>query len=262
MNIFQSKRSQPYIHFFLTIATFVSIVLTWEIITKYIHTAIIPAPLEIVNALSVQLKSNTLPQDIFATLKRVGIGYVIGASSGIVFGILTATAPTIESMLGRVIQLLRSISPVALVPLTLAWFGLDESGKYFLIAWGTFFVVWISVHIGTSTADRHLIWSAQSLGIPLWKIVWVIRPLAGLNVILTGLRTAVSTAMICVLVGEMIGSTTSAGLGYRSTVSYQLFQIDVMFSSILVIGAIGATLDWTFSYVARRFAPWIQLPHL
>ena len=235
--------------------------LLWELAVRsgLFDERVFPPPTEISGTLIALLGNGTLVRDSLVSLLRVAVGYVIGGTLGIGIGVLTGTSAPFRSTLAPIVQLLRPITPVALAPLAIVFFGLTEGAKYFLVAWGVFFAVWVSSHVGVTTIDRRIVWAAKALGASEWRLKFFVYPWAALPIILSGLRTAIGIGFICVVVAEMTGSGATAGLGYRVRLNYELFRVDRMIAALVVLGILGAAVDRIFAILSRRLFPWIEM---
>lgn len=234
-----------------------AILLVWWAIARvgFLNSALFPAPLETGRAFLEMLGSGEIIWDGIVTAGRVLVGFVLGSALGILIGVLTARIRLMDETIGQVIQILRPIPPIALVPLAVVWLGLGEISKTSIIMWGVFFPVWVSTHLGVSGVNKEVIWAAQSLGASGRKVLFrVVLPAAGRYVV-SGMRVAIAIAFICVVVAEMAGALN--GLGYRINKSYVVFRVDRMIADLVVLGLLGALSDFGFARLVSRFMPWV-----
>lgn len=229
----------------------------WQLIAILIDKTRIFPPLEAIFDAFIYFftsENEDIFADILASIRRAFVGFIIGGGLGLVVGLLTGRIRFFSNTLGRLVQLFRPITPVALVSLAVLWFGIGEQSKYFLIAWGVFFAVWISVHIGVKRVEQRYIWAAKSLGASSLQMVWNVYLKAALPVILSGLRTGISIAFILVFVAELAGA--SEGLGYRVAISYQTGRPDRVLAALIMLGGLGAAADTIFDHTIRKLFPW------
>jgi ABC-type nitrate/sulfonate/bicarbonate transport system permease component len=213
-----------------------------------------PAPTDVLQAVASTVHNGTMLADVAWSVSRVAAGYVIGAVAGIIAGLLTARFELINNLLSPTLQALRPIPPIAIVPLTIIWFGLTEGAKYFLVAWGVFFVVWISTYMGVQRINPLLIRAAQSLGVPERKMLREVIFPGALPYIAVGLRTSVTIAFYSLVAAEVAGAF--AGIAYRVNVSHQNMQTALMIGSLFMLGLVAAIADWAFNAAARRVVFW------
>jgi len=230
--------------------------LLWQLVSASgaVNRILTPAPTDVVTAIGRALRDGTLLVDVGWSVARVIVGYAAGAVLGILAGLLTARFKLVDNLLSPTLQTLRPIPPIAIVPLTIIWFGLTEGAKYFLIAWGVFFVVWIATYMGVSRISPLLIRAAQSLGVPEKRMLREVIFPGALPYIAVGLRTSVTIAFYSLVAAEVAGAF--AGIAYRVNVSHQNMQTSLMIGSLLVLGLVSAAADYAFNAVARRVVFW------
>ena len=170
--------------------------LTWEVVSRsqFINIVLFPPPSVVVVALWQWARSGQLLIDFGMSLSRALIGFVLGSTFGILLGVATGYFRLCSSLLTPIFQILRPIPPIAFVPIVILWFGLSETGKYFLVFWGVFFTIWLSAHLGVQKVDPGLIRVARSLGTPRGAMLWEVIFPGALPYIIVGLRTGVSVA--------------------------------------------------------------------
>ncbi|HTV29315.1 MAG TPA: ABC transporter permease, partial [Xanthobacteraceae bacterium] len=188
------------------------------------------------------------------SVSRVVVGFLIGATAGVVIGIATARYAALSSLLAPIFQILRPIPPIALVPIFILWLGLNEIEKYFLILWAVFFTVWISTHLGVQRVDPLLIRAAQALGTPERSMLRELLLPGALPYIFVGLRTSLSIAFYTLVAAELAGAF--AGVAYRIDIAHENLRIGLMMAGLVVLGIISACLDATFDAWARRAMRW------
>lgn len=240
-------------------STIFFVLLIWELLSRWVLESpiVFPAPSVVLTAFMQMLMDGTIVQDLYSSISRILVGFGLGGILGVAFGIITGSSKLCYDTIGQIFRLLRSISVVALVPFSIVWFGFSEGGKYFLIGWGVFFIVWMNTHVGVSGVDKRFVWAATTLGMSRFRIIFEVLGMGALQTILAGLRTGIGVAMICVVAAEMGSTGVVHGLGYRVQFDYQLFEIDKMSATLLLIGFVGLLLDYIFVVLTRKLFPWI-----
>jgi NitT/TauT family transport system permease protein len=230
--------------------------LLWQLVSTSgrVNRILTPAPTDVFTAIVRALRDGTLLLDVGWSVSRVVIGYAIGAVLGIAAGLVTARFKIFDNLLSPTLQTLRPIPPIAIVPLTIIWFGLTEGAKYFLIAWGVFFVVWIATYMGVHRINPLLIRAAQSLGVPEKRMLREVIFPGALPYIAVGLRTSVTIAFYSLVAAEVAGAF--AGIAYRVNVSHQNMQTSLMIGALLALGVVSAAADYAFNAAARRVVFW------
>lgn len=243
----------------LRAATYVSLpafLLIWHLVSVsgMVNRILTPSPFEVIRDMGASIANGAMLLDIAWSVSRVIVGYLIGGALGIVVGLFTARFQLVNNLVSPVLQALRPIPPIAIVPLTIIWFGLTEGAKYFLIAWGVFFVVWISTHMGVLRIDTLLLRAAQSLGVPEKRMMREVIFPGALPFIAVGLRTSVTIAFYSLVAAEVAGAF--AGIAYRVNISHQNMQMTQMYGALLMLGVISAGADYLFNLAARRVVFW------
>jgi ABC-type nitrate/sulfonate/bicarbonate transport system permease component len=124
--------------------------LAWELVSRshIVNIILFPPPSVVAVAMVEWVRSGQFATDLAVSIYRVVAGFVLGASAGVVFGVLTGQFQLFSSFFSPIFHILRPIPPIAFVPIVILWFGLSETGKIFLVFWGVFFTVWLTTHIG------------------------------------------------------------------------------------------------------------------
>ena len=236
--------------------SFPAFLLLWHLVSVsgLVNRALTPAPSDVIEALWLAASKGVLWIDIAWSVSRVIVGYFAGAVLGVVTGLLTARFALIRSIVSPTLQALRPIPPIAIVPLAIIWFGLNESQKYFLVAWGVFFVVWIATFMGVQRVNPLLIRAAQMLGVPEGRMLREVIFPGALPYITVGLRTSVTIAFYSLVAAEVAGAF--AGIAYRVNMSHQNMQTGLMIGSLFALGFVSAITDIAFNAVARRVVFW------
>jgi NitT/TauT family transport system permease protein len=230
----------------------------WEFISRsgFINAALFPPPSKVIVALWGMVKSGTLLSDIRDSIWRLLLGLGIGSIVGICIGLITGRIKSVAKILNPIIQALRPLPPVAIIPLIIVWFGIDDSAKIFSIAFAVFFPVWLNTHIGAGRIAHEFLWSAKLLTRSSSKIFSKIIFPSALPFIIAGIRTSIAIAFVMVFVSELSGA--SSGLGYRISISSLAYRIDEMMAALIVLGALGALTDQLFVFSTNRIFPWIR----
>jgi len=240
----------------LSIAVFL---ILWEVVARsgFSNISLFPPPSRVVAAFVEMARSGELFRDIRASLWRAVIGFVFGSVVGIVVGLVTGRIEKLNNYLSPLIQLFRPLPPVAIIPLVIVWFGIGEVSKVFSIAFAVFFPVWINTHLGAREVPRTFIWSAETLGVKGFSVLWKIILPAALPFVVAGIRTGVSLAFIMVFVSELAGA--SAGIGYQISVSYLAYRVDRMMAALILLGLFGAAADFLLTRLIWVLFPWLRL---
>jgi len=229
---------------------------TWEAISRSPigNQVLFPHPSAVLPTLIDMIASGELVQDVVASGRRVLLGFLAGAFPAVLLGILTGRSPGWSAYLDPLLQTLRSIPALALVPFGVFWFGIGETTKIVLVAWTVFFPVWVNTDAGIRNVSPLLTRAAASLGARGWRMLFLVHLPTALPYILTGLKVSLSAGIATLVAAELAGATL--GVGYLIQVSQQVYRVDIMFVGLAALGVgnwlLVATLDWTIA----RCAPW------
>lgn len=241
----------------LSILSFVLIAVLWELVVwlGLFSSTLIPPPTTIFKALVAMLSEGVIQNDIRASFYRYIWGFSVGNCLGVLLGVVTGRIPVIRRLLNPVLNYLRSTPSVALVPISIVWFGIGNMGKVFIVIWGCMFPVWLNTFSGTREVEREYVWAAQTLGATGWRMYKEVYIPRSVPYIVAGSRVSVSTGWFGLVASEM-GSGCYEGLGFRIFHSHEFFQIPEMFVAVLSIGLVALSCDALFVRLVRLFIPW------
>ena len=161
---------------------------------------------------------------------------------------------TLYRYLNPLLQVLRPIPPIAYIPLSILWFGLGNPPAVFLIAIGAFFPVLINTITGVRAVDNIYLRAAHNLGASQFTIFRRVILPAATPYILSGMRIAIGTAFIVVIVAEMIA--VNNGLGFRILEAREYFWSDKIIAGMLSIGLIGLAIDTLVNRLNNHLLRW------
>jgi len=230
--------------------------LVWEAIVRAgaVNAVLFPPPSVVAVSMVDYAASGTLVSDLGWSISRVTVGYLAGALTAILVGVLTGGNRIAAAFFSPIFQMLRPIPPIAFVPIVIVWFGLTELGKWFLVFWGVFFTVWLSVHLGVQRVNETLIRAARCLGASRKMLLFEVMLPGALPYIFMGLRTAISVSFYTLVAAELAGAF--GGIAYRLDVTQQNMQIGHMVAGLIVLGLISTTADRLFGAFAAKVVHW------
>jgi ABC-type nitrate/sulfonate/bicarbonate transport system permease component len=232
----------------------------WEAtpyVIPWMNRLLFPPPSDVIGTLRELLASGELIENIGISLLRVMNGFLIATVLGVLAGLLTGRIRILQYMSDPILHGMRSIPAIALVPLSLLWFGIGEPSKIALITWGAFFPIWLNTYTGVRDVPPVLIRSAASLGAKRLQTMFMVILPAALPFILVGLRQGIGIALIVLVAAELAGA--SSGVGFMIATSHQLFRVDIMFIGIATLGALGYLVDRGFTRLQSYLFPWYSM---
>lgn len=192
--------------------------------------------------------------DVVPSLERMLAGYGLAVVAGVSFGLLIGSFRTVRWAAGPPIEFLRAIPPPVLIPFAILSFGIGPQFKVFVIAAGCIWPVLLNAIDGVRGIDPTLRETARVYKIPpLRQLVSVVLPAASPR-IFAGMRTALSLALILMVISEMEASTN--GIGFFILQSQRSFAIPDMWSGMLLLGLLGLALNAGFVELERRLLRW------
>ena len=247
------KRVWGFIKFVIPV---IVAILIWEGISRLpsMNQDLFPRMSKVFVTMFNLFKTGDLVRDILWSTMRAIIGFAAGSALGIGVGVLTGRFNAFDVSITPLMQVFRSIPPLALVPLTIVWFGLGELSKIFLVTWAVFFRVWVNTYIGVSTVDQTYIWAAKSLGADDRAILKDVVIPSALPFIVAGMRVGVAMAFLNLVAAEMAGARV--GLGFREQFAHLVFRLDMMIVAIIWLGILGAGADRAFVGLVSKLFPW------
>ena len=240
----------------------VGIVAVWQLASSvgWLSTRILPSPEGVVTAFWTLSASGELWQHLASSSWRALIGFSNGGSLGLILGLISGLSRWGERLLDTSIQMLRNVPHLALIPLVILWFGIDESAKIFLVALGTLFPIYINTWHGIRNIDRGLVEMARSYGlsgIPLF--IHVILP-GALPSIMVGVRFALGLMWLTLIVAETISA--NSGIGYLAMNAREFLQTDVVVVAIILYALLGKLADVSAQLLERLWLRWNPAYHL
>lgn len=241
-----------------TLISFAFVLALWTIVglSGAVPESIFPAPWSVWSATVEMAASGLLWRDLSVSLGRVAVGFTIGASLGVLIGLLTGRVALVRTLIGPFLTLLRPIPAIALVPVAIVWFGIGEGSKYFVISYTVFLTVWFNTHHGMAYVPDIYLRASRSLGASkLREFAAVIVPAAAPH-IFAGIRLGVALAFLSLVAAELSGA--SSGIGYRLQEARQYIRTDRMFSLLIILGLLGATADMIIHRIGQKLVHWQQ----
>ena len=218
----------------------------------------LPAPEDVVSRL-IEIASDgyrnfTLVEHLGWSLIRVIAGFAIGSLVGIPLGYAMGLSNWFRGWFDPIVEFMRPVPPLALIPLVIIWFGIDETGKITLLFLAALWIMTIAARSGVSGVNITKIHAAYSLGASRWQIMrYVIIP-NSLPEIFTGARVAMGVCWGTVVAAELVAAEKGAGQMIVAASKFQLTDIVIM--GIILIGIIGYGIDIIMRRLEQFLVPW------
>jgi sulfonate transport system permease protein len=234
----------------------VTLVIVWEMLARAgcISPQVLPAPSKVLNTAIKLAATGTLLNDLRVSLLRAAAGFVLGGSIGFSLGVLVGFSKVAEAAIDRSIQMIRAIPFLALLPLVIVWLGVGEAQKIFLVALGVTFPIYINTTLGIRQIDPKLIELGRVQGLGPFELIRRIVLPGALPSILTGVRYALATAWLALVVAETIGA--ESGIGFLAMDAREFLRTDVIVLTIAIYALIGVAADMIARFLERRLLAW------
>lgn len=222
--------------------------------TGFISDQILTAPWDVVSTFRTQWTDHDLAGDIVASLKRAVVGLALGVLAGTVLALVSGLSRIGESLVDGPIQIKRSIPTLALIPLFIAWFGIGQEMKIITIALISMIPIYVNTHNGLRGIDGKYAELAETVGLRRSEFVRGVVLPGALPGFLLGLRFAVTSALLGLVVVEQYNATS--GVGHMMTLAENYGQTDVIVVGLVIYGVFGFLADGVVRLVGRKVLGW------
>nr|WP_312510068.1 aliphatic sulfonate ABC transporter permease SsuC [Pseudomonas luteola] len=228
----------------------------WQVAveTGLLSSRILPAPSAVLEAGWSLVRSGELWQHLAISSWRASIGFAIGGGIGLLLGFITGLSTWGERLLDSSVQMVRNVPHLALIPLVILWFGIDESAKIFLVALGTFFPIYLNTYHGIRNVDPALVEMARSYGLSGYRLFTQVVLPGALPSILVGVRFALGLMWLTLIVAETISA--SSGIGYLAMNAREFLQTDIVVLAIVLYAVLGKLADLAARGLEHAWLRW------
>lgn len=242
----------------LTLASFLAILALWAGVAYFgsVKELFLPKPHNVVKAFGAMHEEGILYEYAWDSTYRVMVGWAMAVVTAVPLGMGIATSRRFAAIFQPVMEFARYLPVVALVPLTLLYFGIGDFQKFMVIFLGTFFQLVLMVADTTANVPADLSKAAATLGASrsqTYRLVLIPGALPGL---MDDLRITVGWAWTYLVVAELVAA--NSGLGYMILRAQRFLAIDRIFAGLIVIGLLGLLTDWLFKMLTKVVVPWSE----
>ncbi|SDV48902.1 ABC transporter permease [Chitinasiproducens palmae] len=234
----------------------VALVALWQLGSslKLISPTLLPSPWYVLQTVWYLASTGQLWRDVQASAVRVIEGYAIAAVLAIALGVAMGLFRPLNRLVDLLMQILKPVPPIAWIPLSILWFGIDEGAKVFIIVLGAFFPILTSTVDAIRQIDGRYVELAGVLELPRTLFVRKIVIPGALPQILSGLRLGLAMAWMCVVAAELIAA--SSGVGFLIMDGRAMSQADLVLAGMLVLGVLGKLTDDLLRHAEKRLVRW------
>lgn len=250
-------RSAPSGRMFYPLIVPLTLLLLWHTSTQqgWMPPQILPAPSVVLHT-AVELWQGDLFTQLQTSLYRLMAGLLIGLLAGTLLGASMGISARVETLLHPTVYTLAQIPTLGWIPLFMVLFGIDDGLKLAVIIKAVIVPMALHTQTGVRNVPDALLEAARVLQLSWRQRLMRLTIPAAFPVWLTGLRLALSQAWVSLIVVELLAS--SQGIGYLLVWGRQLFQLDIVFVCIAVIGLAGLFMEWTINQLEQRLVYWPQ----
>ena len=225
----------------------------WELVTRtgWVPALFLPSPLSVIQTGAAMLRSGELLTHVLTSLRRIVLGFGLGALGGVLVGLFSSLAEAVSNPL---IAATFPIPKIALLPLLILWLGIGEASKVAVIMLGVFFPMAINTYTGVRNADPLLIRAAVSFGAGRWSLIRKVMLPSALPMIFAGLRLGAGTSLLLLVAAEMIAA--NAGIGFLVLHAQNLMETTKLMVGIVLLSGLGVATHWLLVRFERAAIPW------
>jgi sulfonate transport system permease protein len=234
----------------------IAFLLIWQLASSlgFIQADVLPSPLAVAESGWRVARTGELWVNIEVSAWRALVGFAIGGGIGFVLGMLNGLSSLSETLTDSTLQMIRNIPHLALIPLVILWFGIDEEAKIFLVALGVFFPIYVNTQHGVRSVDPQLLEMGRAYGMTqITLFIRVVLP-GALPAIFVGMRYGLGIMWLTLIVAETISA--SSGIGFMAMNAREFMMVDVVVLSILVYAALGKLADSSARLLERTCLSW------
>ncbi|MEX5381867.1 aliphatic sulfonate ABC transporter permease SsuC [Cronobacter muytjensii] len=234
----------------------VGVLVVWQFASQagWLSTRTLPSPESVAETFWRLTASGELWQHLAISSWRALVGFSIGGLIGLTLGLISGLSRWGERLLDSSIQMLRNVPHLALIPLVILWFGIDESAKIFLVALGTLFPIYINTWHGIRNIDSGLLEMARSYGLSGFSLFRQVILPGALPSMMVGVRFALGLMWLTLIVAETISA--NSGIGYLAMNAREFLQTDVVVVAIILYALLGKLADLSARALERIWLRW------
>jgi sulfonate transport system permease protein len=216
----------------------------------------LPSPSDVLNGYVELWKNGDIQNAIPASLFRAGTGLFFGLIIGLILGVANGLFRISDELFDSSMQIIRIIPFIAVVPLFIVWLGIGEEMKIVLITLACAFPIYINTYGAVKLVDRKLIEVGQIFGMTRPQIILQVILPSAFPTMLIGLRYAMSTSLLALIVAEQVNSKN--GIGYIIYLASNAIRVDLIIAGIIIYAVLGILVDVIMRLIEHYSMPWLN----
>lgn len=228
----------------------------WELVVRlgWFSATLLAPPTVVAPAVWRYFATGEIFPHLGASLQRGATGFLIAVLAGVPLGLLIGSARGVSRAVSPVIEFLRQLPPLAMLPVFLLFLGLGFRSQVAIVIWAALWPVLLNTISGALAVDLRLVKAARTLGAGRASIFFKVALPSALPTVMTGMRLGASYAFLVLVAAEMVGA--DSGLGFLILNNQYSFRIPQMYAAILILAFLGILLNYALLELERRLTPW------
>lgn len=231
-----------------------TLLVLWEYGGRTSESIYLPPLSEVLTRLREDWMWDRAQTDLLPSLRRFALGYLAGAVLGVGLGLAIGSSRRVAEYTTPTMEFLRALPAVAVLPIAVLLFGLGDTMRISIIAFGVMFPVLVNTIAGARSCRQERIDVARMFGLGRLAVVRRVVLPSATPMISAGLRVGLPIALIMMVVSELVGGQN--GIGFYLTQAQSLFNIAGMFSALLILGVLGNVINLAYAFVETRRLHW------
>ncbi|XID90318.1 ABC transporter permease [Paenibacillaceae bacterium WGS1546] len=228
----------------------------WLLLTLggFVEPLFLPGPMQLFEVLSTSYED--LAKHMGYTLMRQFAGFFIGSALGIVIGLLIASSKYVQALMDPVIEILRPIPPLAVIPMLILWLGIGPVPQILLVIFGCFVILVVNTVEAVKNVPKIYTNAARTLGASWFYIYRTVILPAIVPSLVGSIRVAAAASFGLVVAAEFMGA--QEGIGYYMIIAQRYLRTDMILVSIILISAVAWLVDQAVRKVEKRMTRWTE----
>lgn len=200
------------------------------------------------------VQTGQVQENLLVSLGRVAVGLTLGLGIGSTLALVAGLSKPGDDLVDPVVQMLRTLPALALIPMFIVWFGIGETAKIAVIAFATGFPIYLNLYAGIRGTDQRLVEAARALDLSRFQMIRSVVLPGAMASFLVGLRYSAGIAWLVLVVSEQINATT--GIGAMMQSAQDFLRTDIIVLGLVVYAMLGLLSDALVRFLERRALQW------
>lgn len=234
----------------------VAILIIWQVLAEVgvLGPTYAPAPTSIARTAGQLWQQGVLGPDLEISLRRAALGLALGLSIGIVTGVIGGLLASGEHLFNGVVQIFNTIPILAILPVMIVWFGIDETPKILIIAFGAFVPMYLNLFAAIRGVDQRLVEMTRTTGARRWRLVTRVIFPGAMPGFLVGLRFSLAYSILGLVAAETVNA--NSGIGFLITNGQTYLQTNQVFVGLVIYAILGLLADQFVRLLQRLLLQW------